>query len=502
MNSRPRRDLTHDLFLPTVLFATLGGMSWAVRGSAGFGSMKGCIFAGVLWGAAWWFISREPGGKQTRRYSSGWIVLALTIGVGVAGERGWMQWRSFFNERLYTDYGQGEFIPIDRSYGFLWLFLAGIPWAGLGACLLAWCGSGRPTRAWQWAVRIGCGFAGAYLLTFLLRSFPDFFLPLYDTLAVKYNAVDTDPEFSKNVFKLARDTREGLTHLGFYLGFLAFEIGRRDWKNVTLILTVGLFNGACWSLLQNWQWANKVWPGMSFNWWRCWESSGGISIGLAYGVAYFLVNRRMSDEETARRETQLADGKTNGEWLSVYLGLVLVLSYFILEELEGWGITYLIVAALFGIAYHLRQRGKQAELPTPGEDPNLERFGTYSGVLFGVLLSLMNGIRGVSVIYKQNEDEWRTFLWNTMGPLMLMSFLVVVLYILMRPLPRDTRGDVFPHAAVCVWFVIVVQNLIAQGITGPLSQWNETIFNIYYVLLFLITAPILIHYGYTKRSSA
>lgn len=498
MSGNSRRDLTHDLFLPTILFGALGGMSWAVRGSAGFGSMKGCIFAGVLWGAAWWFISRESGTRQSRRYASGWIILALTVGVGVAGDRGWMQWRSFFNERLYTNYGQGEFIPIDRSYGFLWLFLAGIPWAGLGACLLAWCGAGRPTRAWQWAVRIGCGFAGAYLLVYLLKGFPGFFLPLHDTLESKYNATNTDPEFSKNVFKLARDTREGLTHLGFYLGFLVFEIIRRDWKNVTLILTVGLFNGAAWSLFQNWQWADKVWLGASFNWWRCWESCGGISIGVAYGVAYFLVNRRMSDEEITRRDTRIAGGVGSGEWLAVYLGLILVLYYFIVEELRGWGIAYLAVAAVFGIAYHLRSRGRAADLQSAAEDPNLERFGAYSGALFGVFLSLTNGIRGMAVVYQQNEDEWRTFLWYLFGPTMLIGFALVGLWILLRP--RDSMKEVFPHAAPLVGGVIVVQNLIAQGITGPPSQWNETVFNIYYGLLFLVTAPILLHYAWVRRT--
>ena len=47
-----------------------------------------------------------------------------------------------------TDYGAGEFVPISRTYGFIWLFIAGMPWAGLGACMLAWCGSRRPFPAW------------------------------------------------------------------------------------------------------------------------------------------------------------------------------------------------------------------------------------------------------------------------------------------------------------------------------------------------------------------
>src|SRR3954468_19213715 len=83
-----RHDWAHDLILPTLLFAALGGMTWAVRGCSGFGAVAGCIFAGVTWGAAWWFIAQDPEGERSRRYASGWIVLALTVGIGLSGARG------------------------------------------------------------------------------------------------------------------------------------------------------------------------------------------------------------------------------------------------------------------------------------------------------------------------------------------------------------------------------------------------------------------------------
>ena len=79
------RDLVEDLFFPTLLFAALGGMTWAVRGCSGFGGSAGCIFAGVMWGAAWWFIARDPGPEPSRRYTSPWIVLAVTAGLGISG---------------------------------------------------------------------------------------------------------------------------------------------------------------------------------------------------------------------------------------------------------------------------------------------------------------------------------------------------------------------------------------------------------------------------------
>ena len=61
-----RYDLAHDLVLPTLLFAALGGMTWAVRGCSGFGAVAGCVFAGVTWGTAWWFLAQPLGEGRTR----------------------------------------------------------------------------------------------------------------------------------------------------------------------------------------------------------------------------------------------------------------------------------------------------------------------------------------------------------------------------------------------------------------------------------------------------
>ena len=426
-----QRDLAHDFLLPTLLFACLGAMTWAVRGCSGFGAANGCLFAGITWGTAWWFIARDPGRRQSRGYSSGWVVLALAVGLAMAGARGWMQWPSFFNGRLMTDASAGKFVPIPRIYGFVWLFIAGMPWAGLGACLLAWCGSRRPFPAWLWAVRLGCGFGVMYLALFLFYQLPEVFLPLYSTIKPQYHDFHANP----NLRRLFNDNRAAIQHLGLYLGFLLFEVGRRDWKNVKLILTVGVLNGLGWAMCQNWQWATRVWPDGHFNFWRCWESSGGISIGIAYGVAYYLANNRMSEPEMA------AQGTSN---------------------------------------------------------PNLERLGAYLGLLLGLGISIKNGLKGWCNIYIGNENYWNGVLWKIIGPLMLVGLVAILWRIWRRRLPKAFEGDVFPHAYRLVWLMLIVQNVIAQLITGPWTAWSEVAFSIYYLVLFFLSAVILYHYHFLK----
>jgi hypothetical protein len=85
-----------------------------------------------------------------------------------------------------------------------------------------------------------------------------------------------------------------------------------------------------------------------------------------------------------------------------------------------------------------------------------------------------------------------------MGPLMVLALTAVTVRILCRPRPTGPRGDRFPHAYGLAWLVVLVQNVLAQMITGPLSDWREVVFNLYYVLLFLITAVIIYHYHFVQ----
>lgn len=488
-DDHPRLDLAHDLVLPTLLFAALGGMTWAVRGCSGFGAVPGCVFAGVTWGAAWWYVAQAGGGARTRRYSSAWIVLAMTAGVGLSGARGWMQWPSFFEGKLMTNAPKGEFVPIPRAYGFLWLFIAGVPWAGLGACLLAWCGSRRETRAWHWLIRIACGLGGALLMRHWFRTYPQHFLPLYDSIESRYRDLAHNPSLRR----LTNDCGAALTHLGGYLGLLIYEAARREGKNTVLIATVGLVNGAGWALCQNWKWASAIWGGGAFNFWRCWESSGGISIGIAYGIAYFLVNREMGGRERAELASRRSIAGPNLEWLFVYSGLACLLFYLMGSQFGGWGRVYLGVVLATGIAYVLINRRSVADGEPPVGDDRLEWLGLSYGLLMGLGLSLRNGLKGWFNLYVGDENYWGRRLWEYLGPAYLAALVAIAAWVLLRPRRAGPVGVRLSQAYALMWLVLIVQNAIGQLVTGPFSQWNEMAFSLYYLLLFFITAVVVFH---------
>src|SRR5581483_1272296 len=95
----------------------------------------------------------------------------------------------------------------------------------------------------------------------------------------------------------------------------------------------------------------------SFNFWRCWESSGGICIGVAYGTAYFLVNRRMSADERAVLAARRAVAGPNFEWLLIFTGLAASLSLFTRAVTGGiWGSFAYLTLLIFAAAYYLSHR--------------------------------------------------------------------------------------------------------------------------------------------------
>ena len=494
----------HDLLLPVLLFAALGGMAWSIRGSVGFGGSAGCIFAGVIWGTAWWFIAREPGGTQRRPYASGWVVLALTVGIGVAGGRGWRQWSTFYVGELQTNAATGEFVPISPVYGFVWVFIAGVPWAGLGACLLAWCRSGSRTRIWEWGLRLACGFGMAWIAARLFQQHREYFLPLYDSIASRYNDLTANPTLQRVI----NDNRNAVTHFGCYLGFLLFEVGRRAWKNVLLILVVGILSGVGWSVCQ-WFWMvmpNRLWPTAEPMWWRGWEASGGICIGAAYGLAYFLVNRRLSDKEATR---SFVPTMPNLEWLGIFLGLLAAFVVFVREVTRGWfGGLIIAVIVAFAVARHLAYRRTNdskrfapEQRPTD-DDPNLEWMGMWLGVLLGLGVSIKHGMDGLLRVHLAKFSGLQSF-WNPASgkiliAAMLMGTAVLTIQALRRSLRRGDRREPFPNAARIVWLVIIVQNVIAVMVTGPFTSWRQVLYLIFYFLLFVISALIIWHYQFVK----
>lgn len=100
------------------------------------------------------------------------------------------------------------------------------------------------------------------------------------------------------------------------------------------------------------------------------------------------------------------------------------------------------------------------------------------------------------------DNRKRELTHNLVLPTLLFAavggMVAVSAWILLRPRSVGPRDDPFPRAYCLLWIVLLVQNTLAQLITGLLTNWNEVVFSIYYVLLFIISAVIVCHYQFVK----
>jgi len=130
--------------------------------------------------------------------------------------------------------------------------------------------------------------------------------------------------------------------------------------------------------------------------------------------------------------------------------------------------------------------------------PKTERMTLFLTVFLGITLSLRNGIKGWANIYLGNEEYWSRVLWFIFIPIILVGIFVIVLYVNRNSDESRFANNPIPKYAVIIWTVLLIQNFIAQIITGPWSNWIEFSFSLYYLFLFLISVAIVYHYHFLK----
>src|SRR5271157_2467018 len=422
----PRSSLVKDLVIPVTLFASLGAFSWAIRGESGFGAVPGCMFAGLLWASAWYLLSRETSTVKSRRYNLGWCLFAIMVGIGLEGMHGWMVWPKWVTGFFDVINGGAKTIPLDPGWGYAWFFIAGTPWAGMGAVFLAWTGSKTPLNQKDWIIRIVFGVSGGLIALGLFYAVPQLFLPYYGTL-LNYS----DPTCTGCAHALANN-RTAILLFGIYLGFLAYEVYRKDWLNVKLIATVGFVAGGLWSLFQVIQYLPAFFSTYSFNWWRIWESNAGVAIGIAYGLAYYLCNRPLAPGDPLQRDEPFT------------------------------------------------------------KHPNYEQFWMYATLIVGLGWAINNGVKGFDNIYFGNDNSLTQ---PTFFPVVIVGALLIIytyLSIRKNPIQRGEQRDPMPKYITFFCIIFFTTRALGLMVTQPLTAWPEFAFFMYYIILAVFSMVILV----------
>jgi hypothetical protein len=361
-------------------FITAGLYSWAIRGSAGYGATMGCLFAGILWGILWYWFSNLLSindGNTTLRYNRAWAIPALFLGIGLSGMQGWMQWPNWVNGKFYLNWQTQTFIHINPALGYMWWFIVALHWGGMGAIALAWTSPNKPLKWYDWSIRLGMGAIGISLVYFFFTFIPTLFLPFYNSL----NGYDIT--LYPQLVRVINDNKQAILWFGAWLGFLVYEIVRKDWNNVGLILIVSIVTGILWMVCQFifWVWLpNRVFPEVFFNWWRVWESAAGGAIGIAYGLGFILFNKpkKINKENQNPTRTQIKIEYLIGGYLTIWIGILwgmkngfdgLNVIYDFLGNQVDWTYVFIPVivigGVLFSYFYLKRARIYTSDLSTP-----------------------------------------------------------------------------------------------------------------------------------------
>ena len=149
-----------DYVMTAAVMTLMGGFYWAIRGTTGYGGETGGMLAGFGWALLWYGLSRAGAGAGRRPYGGPWMLLAISLGIALGGMTGYGVYISWVRGTYCLNYPE-LCRPVSVWTGYGMLFLCGLHWGGNAGCFMAWCAPRRPLRWYDWAMRIGCGVAGA-----------------------------------------------------------------------------------------------------------------------------------------------------------------------------------------------------------------------------------------------------------------------------------------------------------------------------------------------------
>lgn len=291
-NSAKSFSPVRDLLLAMLLFGSMGAITWAIRGTSGWGGIDGTIVPGLTWGLIWYYLCQRKG------IDARGVVLWLGLGIALGGELGYGQYVSWIQGKFHV--GEGV-VPISPMHGYIWFAICGAGWGAPGGIVLGWVLDENASVA-RWALRV-------FLVCILFALLFNLGTPIIGTGAIDWAGVRLAQTYPGLLFPNA--------HLGAYAGVLDKHLARTVYTNtqnasvliwwiVALLVAViqrdratlvcggiigggfglGLMLSAIWCL------GYKYAPSF-IDWWKMWELNAGFNLGLLYAIAMFWAVRRV-----------------------------------------------------------------------------------------------------------------------------------------------------------------------------------------------------------------
>jgi hypothetical protein len=321
------RTALHELWLPMVLFGSMGAITWAIRGTGGWDGVEGTIIPGMTWGLLWYYLC------QRRGIDARGIPLWLGLGIAIGGELGYGQYVSWIQGRFNV----GErIVPVAPWVGYAWFVICGIGWGAPGGILLGWALHGKASLR-RWTARLLIPVGVAFLGWLLVRSCPWLFFPNYN-LGIYVGDLD------KHLTRTVETNTQNFVVLAWWVGAMLVAAFHRDRATLAAGALIGGGFGIGFTLGALWCLGYSYAPGY-IDWWKMWELHAGFNLGLLYVLTLYWATRQVDKAhgpDGVRLAATAAAHTARPRFLELRRNVSLVLSVFILLFIMFYGASYRI----------------------------------------------------------------------------------------------------------------------------------------------------------------
>lgn len=395
-----------EILFVMLVFASMGAITWAIRGTSGWNGIDGTIVPGITWGVLWWYVCWRRG------IDARGIPLWLGLGIALGGELGYGQYTGWIRGMFYAG---DEILPIAPWIGYAWFAICGVGWGAPGGIALGWALAGRKSLG-VWLSRLVIPVGIALLMRFAVQAWPWLFFPNWDLglyVAKVHGVIDPAAATNTQTMMIAiwlaaallcllawlattRLFRHGWAARGFslcavaaaivllllvfqwlffppdQLGLFAGELGshlertvytnsqnaivigwwigaivvaafQRDRYTLFAGLVIGVGFGIGFPLSAIWCLGYAYSPDF-IDWWKMWELNSGFYLGLLYVVVLYWAIRKVDKNREAGRNDDVSIFRQWCETISMALGVFLAVYVMARED-------FFTVGVLLGLFY-------------------------------------------------------------------------------------------------------------------------------------------------------
>lgn len=465
----------HELFLPALLFGSIGAIAWAIRGSNGWGGIDGTIVPGMMWGILWYYVCWRKG------IACHGVPLWLGLSIALGGELGYGQYVSWIQGRFNVG---NEVIDIARWKGWVWFFLCGIGWAGPGGIILGWAVGGR-TSLQTWIGRLAVPVVIAWLGWSLVQRYPALFFPNYDL------GIYTG-KLGHHLERTVYTNTQNFTVVSWWLGAMLVAVIQRDRTSRVTGAIVGCGFGFGFMAAAAWCLGYEYAPGY-IDWWKVWEVNAGFFLGLLYALALLWCVRQVDRTYTANGELlspasfHAAAWPSSRSWIVGVLFESLAIFLIVLTVYIGGEVEVSILLGLFYVVFIGWLIVKATRSLAP--EVRSELRGRIS-ITFAVFMFLFVTLHGATatlglILELYPPDAVDQYAWPPRRVLLFLPMAVAVVvgaaYHMVRLLRAPTAATVVRGEACLPDRLVNLMTGLAA--VGAVSIWPSRIGALYVILL-------------------